>query len=229
MLEKKKKITKKEMKKDPLVTNYYKAYNFYQENQAKIFIGVAAVALIIIAIILVGNQKSSNNIIAASLLAKVVPLYEQGLYEDAINGQSAGNLIGLKEIVDKYGSTEYGETAKIYLANAYLFLNKNQEAFEIFKDYNGSNLLFKATALAGRAGYFEMQEDFSKAADLYRDAARVDKLNPSNPQFLLRASINLIKAGKKQEAKKILDNIKTDYKNSTAAQEVDRYLVQVES
>ena len=92
------------MQKDPLVTNYYKAYNFFIEYQARILIGVGVVALIIVAIVLMGNQKSSNNVIAASMLAKVIPLYEQGLYEDAVNGDAAGNIVGLAEIVDKYGN-----------------------------------------------------------------------------------------------------------------------------
>lgn len=229
MLEKKKKITKKEMKKDPLVTNYYKAYNFFHEYQARILIGVGVVALIIVAIVLMGNQKSSNNVIAASMLAKVIPLYEQGLYEDAVNGQTAGNIVGLAEIVDKYGNTEYGQTAKIYLANSYLFLNKNQEAFEVYSNYSGSNSLLKAASIAGKAGYFESNEQFAKAADLYKEAVRIDKSNPSNPQYLLRAGKNLLKTGNKREAKTLLETIKNDHKGSTAAQEVDRYLIQAQS
>ena len=87
----------------------------------------------------------------------------------------------------------------------------------------------KATATAGKAGYFESNEQFAKAADLYKEAARVDKSNPSNPQYLLRAGKNLIKIGNKKEAKTLLETIKNDYKGSTAAQEVDRYLIQAQS
>lgn len=229
MLEKKKKITKKEIKQDTLVTTYYKAYNFFLENQAKILIGIAAVALIVVAIIIFSNKRQSDNLAAANLLTKVIPLYEAGQFQEAIEGQKSTNVVGLKNIVENYGSTEQGEIAKIYLANCYLFLGKIEDAYEFYKDYDGSNPIFKATALAGEAAYYEYKKEYEKAADAYKNAAKISKENPSNPEYLLKAGINLIKLGKKEEAKAIFENIKKDYKTYPQVRQVDRYLVQVES
>lgn len=229
MLEKKKKITKKEIKQDTLVTSYYKAFGLYQQHQAKIFIGLGAIALIIVAVVLFSNKKANDDIVASGQLAKVMPLYESGVYEDAVNGQTAANIVGLKSIVDNYGSTEHGETAKIFLANCYLFLNKSKDAYELFNDYSGSNPLFKATALAGKAGYFESNNEYGKAADLYKDAAKISVSNPANADYLMRAGINLIKVDKKKEAKSIFENIKKEYKFSPVLQEIDRYIIEAES
>lgn len=229
MLERRKKITKKQMKEDRLVTSYYNVKNFFLENQAKILIGVAAVALVVVAVTLFMNKRASDNKVAAGLLAKVIPLYDSGAFKDAIDGQPSSNTTGLKKIVDEYGSTENGETAKIYLANAYSMLGNNDEAYKMFDDYSGSNPLFKATSLAGRGGVLESRKEFDKAADLYTKAAKVSKSNPENADYLLRAGIILLKSGKKEEAKTVFDTIKKDYKTSTAFSEIDRYLVQIES
>jgi len=224
----KKRITKKEMKEDKLVTSYYSAYNFFMENQAKILIGLGVVALIVIAIVLISNKRSSDNLTSANLLAKVIPLYESGMYQEAIDGQPSSNIVGLKSIVDEYGSTENGESAKIYLANSYSFLGKWDEAYKVYDSYSGSNPFFEATALAGMAAYYENKNDFKEAAELYRKASKISKTNPANPEYLLKTAINIMKLGKKDEAKSLFKEIKNEYKFSVVVQEIDRYLSQLE-
>lgn len=228
MLTKKKRISKKEMKEDKLVTSYYSAYNYFAENQARILIGLAAVALVVVAIVLISNKKSNDNLAAANQLAKVIPLYESGSFQEAIDGQKAANIVGLKSIVENYGSTENGESAKIYLANAYTFVNNLDEAYKLYDDYSGSNKLFLSTALAGKASYYETKSEFKKAADLYKKAAQITAGNPSNAEYLLKTGINLMKLGKKEEAKSLFKEIKNEYKFSPVVQEIDRYLIQVE-
>lgn len=229
MLGKRKKISKKQIKEDKLVTTYYEAFNFYQKYQAKILIGVAALALIVVAVVLYSNKKASDNVLAANLLGKVMPLYEAENFKEAIDGQKTSNIIGLKEIVDKYGGTNQGNDAKIFLGNCYAMTGKNDDAFKMYDDYSGSNPLFKATALAGKAAYLEVKKEFEKAADYYKDASKISKTNPSNSEYLLKAGIDLLQAGKKSEAKTVFETLKKDYKNTTEAYESDRYLVQIES
>lgn len=229
MLDKRKKITKKQIKEDKLVTVYYTVKNLVLEYQAKILIGVAAVALVVIAGILFANKSMNDNKKAAVLLAKVIPLYESTAFKEAVDGQPSSNTIGLKSIVKEYGSSENGETAKIYLGNAYLMLGKSDDAYKAFDDYSGANSLFKSTALAAKAGILESKKEFDKAADLYKDAAMISKTNPANADYLLRAGIIILNSGKKEEAKTIFDMIKNDYKNSAAFSEVDRYLIQIAS
>lgn len=192
-------------------------------------IGTAIVAIIIVAIVLFSNKRSSDNLKAETLLVKVVPLYESNSFKEAVDGQPSANIIGLKRIVSDYGSTESGETAKIYLANSYAMLDKNETAYEMFDSYSGSNPLFKATALAGKAGCLEVKKEFEKAADLFEKAAKISKENPSNSDYLLSAGIDFLKLGKKEEAKQLFEIIKKDYKNTQAFYDLDRYLVQIES
>lgn len=227
MLTKKKKLTKKEIKEDKFVEFYYKTQSYIVENKNKVLMYVGAFAIVVVAVILFLNYRSSRNEEAGKLLSRVMDLYEQGAYLEVIEGKHGTNLVGLKKIVEDYGSTENGETAKIYLANAYAFLGQYDKAFELYEDYGGSNDIYKAASLAGQAGYYANKGDFEKAGNLFKKAANVSEINPSRPDYLLRAGINFMKAGQKDEAKALFQIIKDDYKTSTAFAHVDRYFTEL--
>lgn len=224
MLTQKKKLSKKEIKEDKLVESYYKAYGFFDENKSRI--GLYAVIIVALAavIYLYMNSRGQTNETAGVELSRVMSIYDSGSYLEAIEGRQGTNIIGLKKIVEEYGSTENGENAKIFLANAYFYLGKNEEAFKYYEDYGGSNDLYKATALAGEAGYYASNKEYEKAADLYRKASRISEVNALNPEYILKASINYINAGKKDVAKDLLETLKRDFTNSAPAREADRYL-----
>jgi tetratricopeptide (TPR) repeat protein len=155
-------------------------------------------------------------------------VYDSGNYLEAIEGRAGTKLIGLKKIVESYGSTENGEIAKIYIANAYNNLGKLDDANKYYQDYSGSSKIFKATALAGQASFQANKKNYEKAADLYKKAAFVSDADVLNPEYLLLAGINYIAAGKNSDAKELFDKIKKDFTTSTAFREIDKYSVQLE-
>ncbi len=229
MLERRKRISKKEIKQDKLVTTYYKAVDVYQKNQMRIFIGAGLIVLAIAAIVLYYNNKSKNNLTASSLLSEVIPIYDKAQYKNAIEGNKIQNIAGLQEIVDKYGNTETGETAKIYLANSYYYTGKIDSAYDTYDDYGGGNPLLKAASLSGKAACLEDKKEFEKAAQYLIEAEKISEINPGNPEYLLRAANDLIQINQKDKAKEILNKIKEDYKTTSAATEADKLLVKVQS
>lgn len=228
MLTKKKKLSKKEMKQDKLVETYYKAYSFFENNTQRILLYGGVFVVVILAAIFYVKHKSQENQKAAVELSRIINLYDSGNYSEAIQGRPGTPIIGLKKIVDEYGSTENGETAKIYLANAYSFQGNIKEAYKYYSDYSGSIKMYEATAYAGQGEYFVSQNDFEKAAEMYSKAAHVTGQDALNSEYLLKAGINYMKSGKKEEAKKSFDLITKDYENSAAAREVQKYLVQLD-
>ena len=183
--------------------------------------------VVIAAIYFYMNNKAENNLQAGIQLSRVMGLYDAGAYLEAIEGRQGTNIAGLKKIVSDYGSTDNGEIAKVYLANSYQMLGKIEEAYKYYEDYSGSSKIFKASALSGEAGYYANKKEYEKAADLYRSASRVSKENVSNPEYMLKAAINYIDAGNKDEAKDLLETIRKDYQTSTAFRDVDKYLTLV--
>ncbi len=228
MLTKKKKLSKKEIKQDKLVETYYKAYGYFDENKSRVLIYAVALVVVVFAVIYYINNKNDNNSKAEVLLAQVMNIYDQGSYLEAIEGRPSQNITGLKTIVENYGSTENGETAKIYLANSYDMLGKNDDALKYYGDYNGDIPIYKASALAGQAGIYAGRKEYEKAADLFRKASRISKTDVQNPDYLLNASINYINAGKDSEARELLEIIKKDYPSSQANSKAEQYLAMVE-
>ncbi len=224
MLKKKKKLSKKEIKQDKLVEFYYKAYGFFEDNKSRVLTYGVVVIVIAAALVFYFNHDSEENAAAGDQLATVISLYDQGSYLEAIEGQAGTDVIGLKKIVAQYGGTENGETAKIYLANSYNRLGNIDEAFKYYKDYGGSISMFKATALAGQAGYYADKKEYEKAAELYKKAASVSKTDVLNSDYLLNAGINYVSAGEKSQAKSVFEKIKKDYASSSASREVNKYL-----
>jgi tetratricopeptide (TPR) repeat protein len=227
MLTKKKKFSRKEIKEDKLVEFYYKLQSFISENKNKVLTYSFALAAVVVAVIFYVNYQSTQNEEAGAHLARAMDFYDSGSYLEAIEGKQGSDIMGLKKLVAEYGSTENGETAKIYLANSYANLGQTEEAFKYFEDYGGDVDIYKAASLAGQASYYSYKGDFEKAANLYLKASRVDKNNVINPDYMFQASINFLNAGNKDQAKDLLQTIKDDYKTSAAFSQVDRYLSQV--
>ena len=227
MLTKQKKLSRKEIKEDKLVEFYYKSQSFFEENKNKIFTYLGALALVVVAVILFMNYRSGQNDDAAVHLSKVMDMYDMGDYLGAIEGKKDVKMLGLKDIVAEYGSTENGETAKIYLANSYANLGKPDEALKYYEDYSGDIDIYVAASLAGQAGYYASKNEYEKAADLYMKASKVSKTDVMNSDYMFQAAVNYFDAGDKDQAKSLLQTIKEDYKTSAVYSQVDKYLTQL--
>lgn len=228
MLTKKKKLSKKEIKEDKLVSLMVKVENFYEDYKNKIFLYSGILIVAALAAYFYVNQQKAANEEAGLHLSRVMQIFDSGSYLEAIEGRQGTNIIGLKRVVEEFGNTENGETAKIYLAGAYSYLGNYEEAFKYYNDYSGSIDLYKASALAGMAGYYAAKRDYQRAADLYNDAAGAVEINAQNPNYLLSAAVNYYNAGDTEEAKILLEKIKEDYATSEARKQVDKYLALVE-
>lgn len=226
MLTKKKKLSKKAIKEDKLVTFYYKAYGYFDENKSRILLYGGALVILVLAVFYYYRTKSEDNVKAGVELAKVMDLYDSGSFLEAIEGSASNNTVGLKQIVDSYGSTENGETAKIYLADAYNMLGKPQDAFKYYQSYDGDIPIFRAAALAGEADYYVSQNKRDKAASLYEKASTISKVNVLNSNYLLKAGVNYLRAGDTKQAKETFNRIKKNYPDSDASRQVEKYLAE---
>lgn len=224
MLTPKKKITKKEIKQDRLVETYFKFKTFYEENQKALLISLGSFIIVVLLVIYFVNRSKERDIQSTTLLGNVVSLYDQGQYQQAIEGIPPKKIIGLKTIADEYDGTESGEAAKIFLANSYYFLGKIDEALKYYEDYDGDNKLFQATANAGAAACYEIKGEKVKAAELFLKAAKVNESEIYTPEYLLYAARLYAELGKKDLAKKLLDQIKKEYSTSAQAREYERYI-----
>lgn len=224
MLKEKKKISRKEIKQDKLVTAYYNVQDFLEEHQQKLLMAAGALAVIIVLIVVYMQGQEDANLEASAKLGKVISYYDNGSYQQAIDGIAGTDVIGLRGIVEEYGGTQVGERAKVYLANSLYYLAKFQEAKDYYESYSGDDPLFKATSYAGIANCYLIEEDYESAAGYYEDAASFAGTNPNNPDYLLKAGINYTKVNKNEKAEELLKKLKKQYPDSQQAAEADRYL-----
>jgi len=223
----KKKISKREIQEDNLVTTFYQVQDFYDKNKQTIIIAAAAIAIIAFASVWYTNKQIEDNLLATEAMAKVIPSYENGSFQEAIDGQPGTQLSGLKNIVENYSGTEQGEVAKIYLANSYYNLGDYANAQEWYSNYSGDSKIHKAASYAGQAVCLENEKNYEKAADYFSKAASVSKFNAQTPDYLLNSGINFLKAQNIEKAKSTFEKIKKDFSESTIAKEVDKYLAQI--
>jgi tetratricopeptide (TPR) repeat protein len=226
MLKPKKKISKKEIKTDPLITYYTQAKTFYFNNKKNISYGITGVVVVVLAFIFYMNNRAANDERASIEIGKIYQYFDQGNYLIAINGQPEKGLIGFKKIVEEYGSTHSGEMARFYLATAYYMIDSTDLALNEFDDVSFSDNLLQASVYAGKAACYERKENKLEAADYYDKAANKASDESITPEYLYHAATNYGISGKKERAVEILKRIKKEFPTHSSAREADRYIAE---
>ncbi len=231
MLTPKKKISKKEIKQDALLTAYADATSLYYNNKKYINYALTALVVVIIAVVIYVNNRNANNEKATAELAKVFGIYDAASndirqYTVAIQGQPEQGIMGLQSIVDNYGSTEAGQTARFYLANAYFNLGQFDNALKNYEDVSSNSTLIQASAVAGAGACYEARKEYDKAAVQFEKAASLGSATAHEAEYLFMAGKCYGLAGDKTKALTLLKQVKKEYPASTFAREVDRYISQ---
>ncbi len=224
-LQARKKITHKELKKDKLVTSYFEARNWLDnpEHKKKLYIGITIAVVLIAVVFLYFNNKSAKNDEAETKLSSVIALYEQGKYQEAINGDPTAGIMGFQQIVNDYGSTNSGETAKLYLGNCYFNLKDYDNAMKQFDGYSGDNDIIKASCISGVGAVYEVKGDLKKAGEYFEKAAKVNKNVVINQENLFYAIRSYTNAGDKEAAKRVFADLKEQYPKSKYINESKRF------
>jgi len=156
-----------------------------------------------------------NNEKEASLaLSRVSPYYQQGYYNEALNGLGnqvliRGNQVqGLKTIADTYSSTETGKLAALYAANILSFGGDFGSAERYYDQASGADApITKMGGLAGKASCKAQGKNYVDAAKLYEEAAKVGEELGESERFALYAAMNYEKAGQKDAALKLFKRL----------------------
>jgi tetratricopeptide (TPR) repeat protein len=226
MLKPQKKISKREIKEDTLVTKYFETRQWIDNNTKVLsYIGIGIVGLMIIGFLWTKSRSDSNEK-ATAMLAKITVYYDEGRYDLAINGVPQEGTQGLQAIVDEHGSTQAGEIARLYLANSYFALKNYDKALSAYDGISVSDKMITASAYAGMASCYEAKNDFSNAASYFEKAASKNMTNVQGPENLQRSAMNYAAAGKKEKAVDLLQTLKKEFPSSPYARDVERYIAQ---
>jgi len=218
-----KRITKKQMKEDRLVSSVFKTSEYIQKNPKPFIIGGTAVAVIFIAILLYMWNIDKKNTEAAGYLARAQISYDKGLFDDAV--------IDLRTIIDNYSSTFSAAAAYFNLANIYFDNGNYEEALPNFVgliENHPEDKMKVASSAAGAAACYEQLGDRQEAGRYYKMAADLYPDKMWAPVYLLEAGRNYTAAGDLVSARLAYNQLINNYEDSRELNTAKRFLAEIE-
>lgn len=224
MLKAKKRISRREIKEDKLVTTYFRLLSKYDENKRIINgIGIGLFIAIVAGWFYI-NNRIADNTNAYTDLGKVMKYFDEGNFQRAIDGVPEENIRGLQSIVETYSETEAVELTKLYLANSYYELKDYNQALQYYRETDLSDKTLMSSAIAGTGSCLEAIGDFASAAAAFEKAASKNPKGVLTPDYLNSAASNYISVGKKEKGVELLKRLKRDHPNSAVARDADRLI-----
>lgn len=206
MLKPRKRITRREIKEDPLVTRYFQARKFIQQYAKQIQYGVIGILLVILfGIMMSKNQQRSEANAAAQLVSAEMNYFSQN-YNQAIPA--------LIQVIDSYSGTKAAGTAVYYTANSYYAGGDFENAeiyFRTYLDEYSDNPLFTESSRAGVAACLENKEQYAEAAALYEQASKDNPGSFEAPFHLKNAARCYLLSGNSEKSKTLYQLILDKY------------------
>lgn len=209
MLRPTKRITKREIKEDPLVTKYFQVRQFIRDYGKQLnVIGLAIVAVVVI-VVFMGRSKRTSELSASGRLGIAEQYYYAMDYTRAIDE--------LSSIATTYAGTRAAGTATFFLANSYFATQDYASAeinYRLFIDDYSKNKLFLSSAYAGLAACKETQGQYIEAAGLYERASDVESDSYQAPFYLKEAGRCYMTGQNNEMAKSLYRRIVDEYPDS---------------
>ncbi len=223
MLKPRKRLTRRQIKEDKLVTYYFKVNDWVNRHAMQVLAGAVVVILILLAGTLWSQKQRKAEGEASVELTKARIAYDQGQYKQAITV--------LEDLVTRHGSTRSGTTGLYYLANAYFNTGDYDAAQRYFEAYErkGKDELLKAAAKAGVAACLEQKGEYLEAAKVYEETVKKYPKHFAAPQYLMDAGRNYALAGNLEDAKRVYQMITEKYPKSVLVSEAQIRLAELQA
>jgi tetratricopeptide (TPR) repeat protein len=189
------KLTKRQIKEDPLVTAAFHGTQIWELHGTRILIGLGALVLLVLLFFFVSRTRAQSEERAAADLFRAEMSVGQNDYATAIQM--------LKEIVDSAPGTKAARIAMLYLGDSFEAQGKPAEAVNWYKRAlakAGGDKEAKVSALHGMAAALEDRGEFAPAAASYEELAKLATTDNERGRIMLAQARCLAKAGQAQKA-----------------------------
>lgn len=202
------------------------AQSWFDQNRQLILTVAGAVVLLIVGFVaykLLYQQPRETQ--ALSQMYKAEQAFTQDSTTKALT-DAGGGYPGFIKIVEDYGSTNAGDVANLYAAQAYMKEGKFEAALDYLGDYSGGGKLGGALRNGMKGDAFSELGDMDKALSAYKKASKSDN-EFFAPYFLLKYGMLSEKQENADDALDAYEQIKKDYPTSIQGQNVDAYIARV--
>ena len=205
-----------------------KSEAFFLKYKKAIIATVVAIIVIIGGAVLYKTYISEpNEQKASTAIAKGQELFAQGLFQQALAGDSAG-FKGFAKLADEYSSTDAGNLANLYAGLCNAQLGKWEDAAKYLEKYDGADDAMISPVAEGALGnVYAHLNQLDKAVSHLKKAAEKADNNSLSPTFLVQAGEILESQGKADEALKLYQQVKEKYFNSMMSSRIDEYIERV--
>ena len=208
MLKPKRKITKKEIQRDPFIENIFSFKEHINQKKSiytKVIIGVFAVFILSY---LYTNNRSSNFEAAETLISKAMVYVDLGDNDNA--------MIYLQEVIDEYGNTDAGLNANYYLGQIHFIAGEYEMALPHFERYTkkGKNPLLSLSTYQGLVSIYKSKQDLANAIK-YQKISREKANSKEEKAWVSLGLAELTLAnGDKNGAIKLISNVLENYEDN---------------
>lgn len=181
---KRKRITKKDLKRDALLESASKTTKFIEEHRNAIMVALVVVLGVVAATNLALRARRATEHKANAALVTAVQSLNSGLIAQAEEQ--------LQSVATDFAGTHSASAAVCYLGTVYFRQGKYDDAlaqFETYLNHHRATPTLRRIALEGKAAVLEQQRDFAAAAQIYTQLAQDAKTTPSTySRYLLDAA-----------------------------------------
>ena len=208
MLKPKRKITKKEIQRDPFIENIFSFKEHINQKKSiytKVIIGVFAVFILSY---LYTNNRSSNFEAAETLISKAMVYVDLGDNDNA--------MIYLQEVIDEYGNTDAGLNANYYLGQIHFIAGEYEMALPHFERYTkkGKNPLLSLSTYQGLVSIYKSKQDLANAIK-YQKISREKANSKEEKAWVSLGLAELTLAnGDRNGAIKLISNVLENYEDN---------------
>lgn len=182
---------------------------------------IVAAVLAYINLYHIPHQKAGDE-----ALYKAESYFAKDSFRIALEGNGA-DVMGFRQVIDKYGNTKAGNLAHYYAGVSLFHLGKYDEAISELKKYKGDDLMV-APAAKGLIG--DALVELGKTEDAigyFEDSAKKADNEVLSPVYLRKAALAYKALGKNDKALELFRTIKTKYAASPVAADVDKYITEL--
>lgn len=200
MLKPKRKITKKEIRHDPLLEIVYSAQRFYDKHKNRIILAVLALVIIVSAVLIVSRKKASVRIESDIMLAQALSQIEKSSEE---------TLAIFDNLLRMYPETEASTEAHFHMARMFFSLDSLEAArvnFEMYLEL-APNGPFSSASMSQLASIALYNDEPNLAGDLFERAEKISSSQYISSISKLNAVEAWIAAGEYSRAEEILLSI----------------------
>ncbi|MDE5980645.1 MAG: tetratricopeptide repeat protein [Bacteroidaceae bacterium] len=154
--------------------------------------------------------------------------FENDRFDVVVKGDSTGKSMSMVAVADKYGSTEAGNLAKLYVGLAYAQQGKLEEAKKYLEKFDAQDdEMVSNMAKAALGNVYVSLGDKEKGAKTLEKAAKDADNVVVSPLALIQAGEVYEALGNKEKALEVYTLVKTKYANSPQSSEIDKYIERV--